>query len=323
MLFRIFKIFFLIGVFVLLAGLSAYYTMTFIIKGEDTVVVPDLTGKDVVTVLEVLSEMDLHTKVKGADFHVSVPKNFVIFQDPMPGYTIKKGREVQVVISKGTSTVQMPNFSGIELAQAKIIIDENGLCTGSISRTHADLFKTGWVIAQAPRAGTLVNKGQCVNLLVSLGEIPAEYKMFDLVSMGLDEAILAIEKNGLSLGEIKRVYDHKLPKNVITGQDPRFGYRVKAGGRVDLVLNRKPDQGGGGGLLESNGLHVFRHRLDDGFLKQKVVAEVIIFNEKFTLIDGYMKPGEEVMLIFPMDQDSTIFLYVDGKLEKATVFNEW
>ena len=35
--------------FLLVAGASAYLTLTFIIKSEDTVIVPDLVGKDVVT----------------------------------------------------------------------------------------------------------------------------------------------------------------------------------------------------------------------------------------------------------------------------------
>ena len=39
----------LIGLgFLVVAGLSAYMTLTFIIKGEETVIVPDVAGKDVV-----------------------------------------------------------------------------------------------------------------------------------------------------------------------------------------------------------------------------------------------------------------------------------
>ncbi len=42
---------------------SAYLTLTFIIKSEDKVVVPDIVGKDVVLILEMLSDLGLITMV--------------------------------------------------------------------------------------------------------------------------------------------------------------------------------------------------------------------------------------------------------------------
>ena len=59
--------------FILLAGISAYLTLTFLIKGEDTVVVPKLAGKKVVEVLQTLSDLGLNTKVGGSEYHDTVP----------------------------------------------------------------------------------------------------------------------------------------------------------------------------------------------------------------------------------------------------------
>ncbi len=53
MIIKLAKIAALFVVFLVVAGASAYLTLTFIIKSEDTVIVPDLVGKDVVTALEV------------------------------------------------------------------------------------------------------------------------------------------------------------------------------------------------------------------------------------------------------------------------------
>jgi len=55
MIARILKIAALGAAFLLVAGASAYLTLTFIIKSEDTVIVPDLVGKDVVSALELLT----------------------------------------------------------------------------------------------------------------------------------------------------------------------------------------------------------------------------------------------------------------------------
>ena len=77
MISRILKLAALFFLFVLIAGTSAYLTLTLIIKSEDTVVVPDLSGKNVVYVLELLTDLGLNTKVKGSEYSADVPENIV------------------------------------------------------------------------------------------------------------------------------------------------------------------------------------------------------------------------------------------------------
>ena len=74
---RIVKFFIVMAVFTIAAGISTYFTLSLVIKSEDTVLVPDIIGKDVVNVLEQLTELDLNTKVKGSQFSVEVPKDHV------------------------------------------------------------------------------------------------------------------------------------------------------------------------------------------------------------------------------------------------------
>ena len=105
MISRIASIGLIVLVFTVIAGVSAYLTLTFFIKQEDTVVVPDLVGKDVVHVLFELTDLGLNTKVRGADYSADIPANHVIFQEPQPGDEIKKDRDVRIVISKGAKTV--------------------------------------------------------------------------------------------------------------------------------------------------------------------------------------------------------------------------
>ena len=88
-------------VFLLAAAASAYFTLTYIIKSEDTVIVPDLVGKDVVSALELLTDLHLNTKVSGSEYSPQFPKNHVVFQEPDAGSEIKKDRDVRIIISKG------------------------------------------------------------------------------------------------------------------------------------------------------------------------------------------------------------------------------
>ena len=141
MISRILKTTSLITVFFLAAGISAYIALTVIIKSEDTVIVPDLSEKDLVYALKILSDLGLNTKVKGFEYSAAVPKNHIIFQDPDPGSEIKKDRDVRVIISKGAKTILMPNLEGLSIQQARIIIEENDLCFGMLSTTYHSIIK--------------------------------------------------------------------------------------------------------------------------------------------------------------------------------------
>ena len=66
MISRILKSAAFVLIFIIVVGASAYLTLTLIVKSEDTVVVPDLMGKEVVYALELLSDLGLNTKVEGS-----------------------------------------------------------------------------------------------------------------------------------------------------------------------------------------------------------------------------------------------------------------
>ena len=136
MIAKIVKIALLCTAFLLVAGASAYLTLTFIIKSEDTVIVPDLVGKDVVSALELLTDLQLNTKVSGSEYSHQFPKNHVTFQEPEAGSAIKKDRDVRIMISKGTHSILMPNLVALSEQQARMIMDENGILRGHLSRTY-------------------------------------------------------------------------------------------------------------------------------------------------------------------------------------------
>lgn len=322
MISRAFKIATLFFVFILVAGVSAYLTLTMIVKSEDTVVVPDLAGKNVVYALELLTDLGLNTKVEGSEYSTEMPKNNIIFQEPEPGSEIKKGRDVRIIISKGPKSIPMPNLERLPVQQARIILEENSLCQGQISSTYNNHIKKDSVIAQVPPAGTMITRNECINLLVSLGIRPHAYKMPDLKGRSLDGAIPLIESNNLTLGKIKTVFYKDKPLNTIITQEPLSGYVVTQGDTVDLVINRKPGKKGPGNLAGLPGGSFFRYRVNDGFLKRHIRVVLNIFGTSNTIFDEFVQPGEEIRLIIPNSDNATLFLYEDDRLIKTQVFDE-
>jgi beta-lactam-binding protein with PASTA domain len=322
MISRVLKIAILLVVFILIVGASAYLTLTMIIKNEDTVIVPDLAGKNIVYVLELLTDLGLNTKIEGSEYSTEMPKNNVIFQEPEPGSEIKKGRDVRIIISKGPKSILMPNLERLPVQQARIILEENSLCQGQISSTYSNRIKKDSIIAQVPSAGTMITRNECINLLISLGIRPQAYKMPDLEGRSLDSAIPMIESSNLILGKIASVFYKDKPLNTIIAQEPLSGYLVTEGGTVDLVINRKPGRKGHGYLAGSPEENFFRYRVNDGFLKRHVRVVLNSFGVSNTIFDEFVQPGEEIWLIIPNNSNTTVFLYEDDKLIKTKVYDD-
>ncbi len=322
MVVKIFKIAGLFFAFLIIAGLSAYFTLSIMVKSEDTVIVPHFVGKDIIYVLEFMDELGLNTRVKGSEFSNVVPKNHIIFQDPEPGTEIKKGRDVKIIISKGTSTVLIPNLQGRSAQQARIIFEENDLCWGQISKIYHDSIEKDDVITQFPYPGSKVKKGRCVDLLISLGIRPKAYYMPDLTGLSLEEAILLIEENNLLYSETRLVYDEDKPINIIISQEPQAGHRVIEESLVNLAINRKVFNSDEDYPFE-NPERILNYRLTNGFLKRHIRVQMNSDGLSFDLFNEYIKPGNEIWVLVPGDTECTVILWEDDKLIKTLIYNAW
>ncbi len=306
--------------FIIVTGVSAYLTLVLIIKSEDTVIVPSLEGRDVVYALELLTELELNTKVKGSEYTADIPKNYVVFQEPQAGAEIKKGRDVKIILSKGPQNVSMPNLFDLSVQQANIILEEYGICQGELSRTYYDKVQKDHIITQMPSPGTMISRGGCVDLLISMGAQPEVFKMPDLIGLTIEDALQSIEKVKMVIGEIKSSHHKNKPQNIIIKQVPTSGHRVIAASPVSLLINRESKRQRTELPYGQPVASLFRYRLDNGFLKRHI--RVSLNSAGFTndLFDDYVKAGEEIWLLIPRDFEATLFLYENDKLIKTQTY---
>jgi serine/threonine-protein kinase len=314
---RALKFLTLAGLFFGLAGAGAYLGLTLVIRSQDTVVIPELVGRHVVYALEVLSDLGLNTRVKGSEFSPEAPKHSVLFQNPAAGAEIKKGRDVRLIISKGPETLVMPNLTGLSSQQARLILEENGLCLGHLSLVFDPRMFADGVLAQVPAPGSTVRHDRCADLLVSAGPRPAAYAMPDLTGLGLDDAVLLCERTHLRAGRVSVRYDPDQPLNVVIDQDPAKGSRVTAGAGVALVLNRRKPPLGPADAAEAAEGRLFRFRLPEGFLKQRVRVHCNLYGIGTDLVNDYFRPGEEIWLLVPAEAYPSLVVYLDEKPVKA------
>jgi len=298
-----------LGLFVIVAALAGYFTVKTIVRSNDVVIVPDLEGKDVVHALELLTDLGLNTKVSGYEYRNDIPKNHVAYQDPKAGAEVKKDRDIRVVISKGPQTVVVPNLVGIDLREASIIMEENGLARGFVSETFAKGPPRGEVISQVPLPGQLIDKGNPLDLLVSLGARPQRFMMPHLDSLSPEEAILLLERSQLSLGQIRYTQRTDVPLDVVVEQNPRSGYPVATGTLVHITVNRLEEV-----RIEEKGLFFLHHPVPNGLLKTHVRLRVNAFGVFYDIFDDFWPPGQDLWVLLPRQSEGTFFLYEDDEL---------
>ena len=309
--------------FILAAGASAYLTLTLIIRSEDTVIVPNLVGKDVVSALEILTDLKLNTKVSGSEYNQQFPKNHVTFQEPGAGSEIKSDRDVRIIISKGARTISMPNIVNLSEQQARMIIEENGLARGQTSHTFNHTVPPAHVIIQIPAAGTLIPRGTAVNILVSSGPRPVAYVMPDLTGHLLDRAVLMIENANLTVGSIRSRYDKTRIRNSVIRQDPPAGHSARVNNPVHLIINRPAGSANGRRLHRPIYGSLLQHRIPNGFLKKRIRVELEATDTASDLFDDYVGAGHEIWVLVPRDHDASVFIFEDEELVKTHLYEAW
>jgi hypothetical protein len=98
-----------------------------------------------------------------------VPANHVLRTTPSEGRTVRKGRHIQAVVSTGKELISTPNVVDRTVDRAREMLQQADLEVGVEQDIHDELTPKGYVISQSPPAGSRLEKGEKVNLVVSKG----------------------------------------------------------------------------------------------------------------------------------------------------------
>lgn len=231
-----------IGIFlalIVVGVISAFAVIALLLRQEE-VRVPDLTGQEIVTVIDTMYQQGLQLKVDRREPSQTVPRDAVVSQTPSPGTGIKKGRAVRVVVSQGPSELLAPKLVGEQYRKAEIILRQGGLLFLDMARVWSDAIERDMVIAQDPPAGTPIEKGGSVSLLVSLGKKGRLYVTPRLLGKKAEEAVRLVDRMGLQHRVLSRTSTTgpQGSERIIVSQKPNPGYPLAADGVVELVVSK-------------------------------------------------------------------------------------
>lgn len=141
------------------------------IVGANSVSAPDVRNKTLdeakVAIVKAGLEVGDITEVASDD----VKEKTVIDSDPKAGKKVKKGSTVDLRVSSGKKTVDMPNFIGMDEDTVKRNASKLGFKNVTVEKVESDKYDTGKIVAQNITAGTeIVPKDKELIIQVSNGK---------------------------------------------------------------------------------------------------------------------------------------------------------
>jgi serine/threonine-protein kinase len=127
---------------------------------------PDMTGMRADVAEASAAEAGLHTKDVRI-VHGGAPGT-VVLQTPKAGTFLARGSVITVAITTGAKQVGVPQVASMPVDQARDVLARAGLGIGAvIYRSYPDR-EPGRVVSQSPSAGSRVDEGTSVDLVVPL-----------------------------------------------------------------------------------------------------------------------------------------------------------
>ncbi len=152
-------------------GRRVYLTIS---VGEKDVQVPSLVGLSENNANEIIKSYSLRLGEVDYEYVVNEVADIVIEQSPAEKAFVKINSEIDLIVSLGEpkENATMPLVFGKTLEPAKREIQKAGLRVGKITYKISEEFLPKTVIEQSIEAGTIIEHGAKVNLIVTVLTLP-------------------------------------------------------------------------------------------------------------------------------------------------------
>ncbi|MGK8524545.1 Stk1 family PASTA domain-containing Ser/Thr kinase [Nocardia asteroides] len=189
--------------------------------------VPDVKPGDQASKVNQLIRDNGLQPVDAGEESSTAPKGTVARVEPRPGTVLPLGAQVKVYRSKGSQPVKVPDVRGKPTAEATEILTDAGITVRETRIEFDRAIDADEAIGTQPAAGTTIQSGDGVVLLVSNA-----LKMPDVRGWTVANARAKLESLGLQV-EVKQLA--RADSSLVVSQTPAIGVNLEAGDTVTIV----------------------------------------------------------------------------------------
>ena len=228
---------------ILIAAIAAAVILALIgilvLTGGEEIEAPDFKGMTMQQAQELADKMDV--KIKEGDEVISdeVDKGLIVSQNPEAGSTIKTGSTITVNISKGLGDGSVPDLTGKMKDELSDYLEAAGFKLGAVT-TKASDKPEGTVLSQNPKAGSEVEKGTAIDVVVSDGS-KAKATVPYLVGRSLADAQNELASANLKTGNVSYDFSSTYAEGEVMWQQYDAGASIDKGSSVKLRVSKGPE----------------------------------------------------------------------------------
>lgn len=132
--------------------------------------------------------------------------------------------------------VVVPNVVNMKEIDAERALAQKKLTVIYDEPEPSDEIASGYVLRQEPQPDSRVKEGREITLVISSGQETIEVP--NVVGKSKEDAMLALEAKGLTVGTTAPAYDETVAENLVILQSPKSGDQVEKGAAVDLIISK-------------------------------------------------------------------------------------
>lgn len=201
---------------------------------------PQLIGLDIDAAIERADEQGFEIVVerRRGDPTGRYKLNQVMEQFPQPGRLSKKGRRIYLSVCAGGEHVVIPDLTGLSFRQAAGRLADIDLRVDStrISYRHDDRLGRDAIVEQHPAAGDSLLPGGSLSFVLSLGVLPEQVMVPELIGLDRTQVRHVLERSGLRLGRVTLLLESGHGPG-LRRQSPAAGHMTEPGAEVDVWIN--------------------------------------------------------------------------------------
>ncbi len=187
-------------------------------------------------------EMGITLVKSSEEYNEKIAEGNIINQSVKAGTSVGKGDTVEVAVSLGFKSFEMPDVTYDELETAVEKIKNQGGKEPEIEYEFDESVPAGVVIEQTPKGQTKVTPGTKILLKVSKGPESDDSTVPDFIGMQIDDARKLASQEGVSIGNVTENKETEGVEGRIIDQSIDKGTKVDQGTSIDIVVIGKKEE---------------------------------------------------------------------------------
>ena len=229
------KVVVLLGALGVTYALFAFTSLQLALRTRE-VAVPNLSAMTPEEAQRRLAQANLDLRIEPLRrVHQTIEAGRVAEQDPSPGVTTRRSRNVKIWLSSGQTPGAVPALIGASERAARRRLEENAFGLNGLSEIRSSRYPIDAIVAQEPPPAA---HGQAVWLLVNRGERGRTYVMPDLIGVEAETAAGVLRAQGF---RVTVVGEHPYPglsPGIVLRQSPQAGFQIAPGEAISLEVSQ-------------------------------------------------------------------------------------